>query len=170
CVAGTTEKPNSQFKKKEAVQIAQAMGQFASAAPITSMSIMLKVLEQAFTEVDIQPEDWDNLKKEAQANAQKGISTGQAPDGGAAPGGAPAPGGDPNAAIKQKLMSLPPQVKQKVVQMKQQGASDQQIKQFLMQQIGGGGGAPPQPAQGQPPAPQPQAQPQQPPQIAAQGA
>ncbi len=35
-VAGTTEKPNSIFKKKEAVQVAQAIGQFASAAPRTS--------------------------------------------------------------------------------------------------------------------------------------
>jgi hypothetical protein len=151
CVAGTTEKPNSLFKKKEAIQIAQSIGQFASAAPITSMTIMLKVLQKAFTEVNIQPEDWDMLKQEATANMQKGVSTGgQQPGGGAAPGGAE---GQPD--IKQQLMSLPDNVKQQVVQMKQQGASDDQIKQFLMKAVQGGGGAP-QPAPQQQAAPQPQ--------------
>lgn len=161
CVAGTTEKPNSIFKKKEAVQIAQAIGQFASAAPMTSMTLMLKVLEQAFTEVEIKPEDWDMLKQEAIANAQKGISTGgAAPGRGAAPGssGPTKPGGAPGTGtqgsqpgqgtqpgsqgasqdIQSKLLNLPPQVKQKVVQMKQQGVPDDQIAQFLLSQVQAG--------------------------------
>jgi len=46
-------------------------------APVTSMTIMLRVLEQAFSEVDIRPEDWDMLRKEAEAQMQKGVSTQQ---------------------------------------------------------------------------------------------
>lgn len=137
CVAGTTEKPNSIFKKKEAVQIAQTMGQFASAAPISSMTIMLRVLENAFTEVEIKPSDWDMLRQEALAQQRKGDSTGgaTAQDQGQPPGGG---GGD--QAIMQKLQSLPPEVKQQVVTMKQQGKPDQEIKAFLMQQLNGGSG------------------------------
>ncbi len=144
CVAGSTEKPNSMFKKKEAVQLAQAMGQFASAAPITSMKLMLRVLQQAFTEVVIKPEDWDQLEQEAAANAAKGNSTGMPGAPVAGQNGPTSAGG--GGDIKAQLMALPPEVKQQVVQMKQQGASDEQIKQFLMKQVGGGGGAPP-PAQ-----------------------
>jgi hypothetical protein len=135
CVAGSTEKPNSSFKKKEAVQIAQSIGQFASAAPVTSMTIMLRVLEQAFTEVNVRPSDWDMLREEAKAQMTKGTAM-QDPSAAPAPGSG---GGD----IQAKMMALPPEVKQKVVQMKQQGVPDEQIKAFLLQQVGGGGGAPP---------------------------
>lgn len=148
CVAGTTEKPNSIYKKKEAVQIAQSIGQFASAAPMTSMTIMLKVLEQAFSEVVIKPEDWDMLKAEAQATMQKGISTGggAASASGGQPGAAPESGaqGDGGAhALETQLQSLSPKDKQKVVEMKQQGKSDEEIKNFLLAKVGGSNGAKP---------------------------
>lgn len=144
-VAGTTEKKNSTFKKKEAIQVAQAIGQFASAAPVTSMKIMLKVLEQAFTEVVITPEDWANMDKEMQQQAQRGDST----------GGASAAGGG-GGGLEEQLMNLPPEIKQQVEQMAQQGKSPEEIKQFLMQQLQQGGGAPP--AASPQPAPQPQPQ------------
>lgn len=91
-VPGTSEKANSIFKKKEAVQVVQAIGQFASAAPATSMKVALRVLEQAFTEVVIKPEDWDMMEQEMMAQAQRGNSTGAS----AAPGpgqNQPSPGG-----------------------------------------------------------------------------
>jgi hypothetical protein len=98
------------------------------------MRIMLRVLEQAFTEVVITPEDWVQLEKEAEANLQKGVTTGGDPSQGG--------GGD----IKQQLMSLPPEIKQQAMQMKEQGMPDDQIKAFLMEAVqkqGGGQGAPP---------------------------
>lgn len=146
-VAGTTEKKNSTFKKKEAIQVAQAIGQFASAAPVTSMKIMLKVLEQAFTEVVITPEDWAAMDKEMQQQAQRGDST----------GGASAAGGGGGGGLEEQLMNLPPEIKQQVEQMAQQGAPPEQIKQFLMQQLQQGGGAAPAASQQQAPQPQPQA-------------
>lgn len=167
CVAGTTEKQNSVFKKKEAVQVAQALGQFVNAAPVTVTKLMLRVLESAFSEIVIHPDDWAQLQQEAVTQAQKGISTGQQPNGGAAPapgGGSPAGqppgGGGDNDAMKQALLSLPPQVKAQAVQMKQGGAPDEQVKAFLMralqaQQKQGGGDV--APALGKPPASQPNA-------------
>lgn len=124
-VAGSMEKPNSTFKKQEAVQIAQAIGQFAQAAPGTTLRVMLKVMEQAFTEVVISPEDWEAMDAEISANATKGVSTDQS--GGGAPQG--------DQQLIERLKQLPPEVQQKVVQMKQQGMPDEQIKAFLMQAL-----------------------------------
>lgn len=126
-VAGSMEKPNSVFKKKEAVQIAQALGQFAQAAPGATLEIMLRTFEQAFTDVVIKPEDWDRLRAEVQSHMQANT----APSGQAAPPGGG--GGD----LQAQLQNLPTEVKQRVVQMKQQGVPDQTIKQFLLQQLKG---------------------------------
>jgi hypothetical protein len=146
-VAGSMEKPNSVFKKKEAVQIAQAVGQFAQAAPGATLQIMLRVLEQAFTEVVIKPEDWQAITQEMQAKTAQGVGapqgTAQGPQ--SAQGGAPAQpgaqGGQPQQGaqgqnpIAQILANLPPEIKQQVVAMKQQGKTDQQIQSFLLQHV-----------------------------------
>ena len=138
-VPGTSEKPNSVFKKKEAIQVAQAIGQFASAAPMTSMKVALRVLEQAFTEVVIKPEDWDLMEKEMMANMQRGNSTGAAapPQPGQnqpGPGTGPPPPGGPGG-IPPELDKLPPEVKQQAMQMKAQGASPQDIMTFLQKAV-----------------------------------
>jgi len=127
-VAGSMEKPNSVFKKKEAVEIAQAVGQFAQAAPGATLRIMLKVLEQAFTEVVIKKEDWQALDAEIAAATQKGISTGAAPNGAAQA-----------TDLQAAAQNLPPEVKQQVVQMHKQGASDEEIIGFIQQQVKGQG-------------------------------
>lgn len=129
-VAGSMEKPNSVFKKKEAVQVAQAIGQFARAAPGASLTIMLKVMQDAFTDIIIKPEDWALLRQEVSASMRQGDSTTGAQ--GAAGGGT-----DPNQ-IKQMLMQLPPQMQQKVMQMHQQGMPADQIIAQVQQMMGGG--------------------------------
>ena len=164
-VPGTSEKPNSVFKKKEAIQVAQAIGQFASAAPMTSMKVALRVLEQAFTEVVIKPEDWDLMEKEMEMNMARGNSSGapappQPGQNGPPPGGGAPTGGAPGA-IPPELANLPPEVKAKVEQMHAQGAPPEAIAQFLQKVMammkGGGapapGGGPPTPNNG--PAPPP---------------
>jgi hypothetical protein len=154
-VPGTSEKPNSIFKKKEAVQIVQAIGQFASAAPVSSMKVALRVLEQAFTEVVIKPEDWDMMQQEMTMQAQRGNSTGapappkpgqNQPSGPALPGGAsggdggappspPHPGAAPptgaGGGIPPELANLPLQVKKQVEAMHSQGLPPEQIAQYL---------------------------------------
>ena len=169
-VPGTSEKPNSVFKKKEAIQVAQAIGQFASSAPMTSMKVALRVLEQAFTEVVIKPEDWDMMEQEMQANMARGNSTGapappQPGQNGPPPSGGPAgaQGAPPPGDIPPELANLPPQVKQHVMEMHQQGAPPQQIAQFLQKAVqathggapGGGGQPPPPPPPGAGPMDQP---------------
>jgi hypothetical protein len=143
-VPGTSEKPNSVFKKKEAIQVAQAIGQFASAAPMTSMKVALRVLEQAFTEVVIKPEDWDLMEKEMEMNMQRGNSTGAAAPPQPGQNGPPPGGGAPGGDIPPELANLPPEVKQQVEQMHAKGAPPEEIAQFLKAAIAkmGGSGAP----------------------------
>jgi hypothetical protein len=142
-VAGSMEKPNSVFKKKEAVQIAQAVGQFARAAPGATWTVMLRVLEQAFTEVVIKPEDWEMIRAEIGASLNKGVSAGAGVDGGAGqPGGQQ---GQPNPQdLRQQAMNLPPQIKAEVVQMYQRKVPPQQIAQFIQQAVAKSGQNPPQ--------------------------
>ena len=129
-VAGSTEKPNSTFKKNEAVKIAQAVGQFAQAAPGATLRIMLRVLQQAFTEVVITPEDWAALEAEVTANLSKGVSDGTGTGGGEPP---------------DELRNVPPDVKKQALAMKQAGKSDQEVLDFVKRQ--GQGRPGPQPAQ-----------------------
>lgn len=153
-VAGSMEKPNSIFKKKEATQIVQAIGQFAQAAPGATLKVILRVLEQAFTEVVIKPEDWAAIETEIAAK------TGQAPqpvpgDGAPPqPGPQPAPGAPPPGPqpgpqpgnLMEAMQNLPPELKQEVVQMRAQGVPPLEIVNKIMQAVKGGGqsGAPPQ--------------------------
>jgi len=127
---GSTEKPTSVFKKKEALEIAQAVGQFAQAAPGATLSIMLRVLSKAFTDVVIKPEDWNALGQEIQAQLNRGDSTGGANAG---PGGSPGGGeGDMRAQID----ALPDPIKQQIGKAIQGGASDQQVMQLIQQAVG----------------------------------
>ena len=125
-VAGSMEKPNSVFKKKEAVEICQAVGQFAQAAPGTTLRIMLKVLSNAFTDVVIKPEDWAALDAEIKANLNRGVSNGASSGG---------DGAQQQGDLRSQAQNLPPQIKQKIVQMKNSGASQQQLKQAILQAV-----------------------------------
>jgi len=73
--AGSIEKPTSVFKKQEAIQIVQAIGQFANSAPGVTLRVILKVLEKAFTEVVISKQDWEEIAQEVAAMQTKGVST-----------------------------------------------------------------------------------------------
>lgn len=131
-VAGSMEKPNSVFKKKEALEVSQVVGQFAKAAPGASLKIMLRVLQQAFTEMTIKKDDWTAIDQEVQANLSKGVSVPGEGGAGAAP---------PQQNMAAAAMNLPQQTKARIMQMKRQGASDQQILAFIQQQVNNGGAA-----------------------------
>lgn len=75
--AGSTEKPTSQAKKQEATQIIQMLGQFGTAAPMTVLSLVTRLLRSAFSKSLVTEEDLKKLEQEGQAAMQKGISTQQ---------------------------------------------------------------------------------------------
>lgn len=154
--AGSSEKPTSQFKKKEAIQISQAVGQFATAAPGATLKVVLKLLKGAFPEIQITDEDWASIDQEILSNLQRGISV----PGGAQPaakGGANAPqggaaaqrptdggsNGSQRGALQQQLEALPPEAKQEIMQQIRSGVPPQQA---LAPFIGGAKqNAPPKP-------------------------
>jgi hypothetical protein len=125
------EKPNSVFRKKEAIEVSQAVGQFARVAPGSVTKIMLGVLQKAFTEVAIKPEDWASIDQEVAASMQKGQPTGAGQPQAAGQSGQPA-GGD----MMQRAQAAPEDVKRKVEQMHAQGASPQDLMQFIQQATG----------------------------------
>ena len=149
------EKPNSVFKKKEAIQVAQAIGQFASSAPMTSMKVALRVLEQAFTEVVIKPEDWDLMEKEMEMNMagvtlqvllllRNRVRMVHLPEE-RLPVGLQVRVPLLLEVFLPSLANLPPEIKQHVEQMHQQGAPPQEIAMFLkaaVQKLQGAGGPP----------------------------
>ncbi len=59
-VGGSTAKPTSNAKRQEAVQVGQALGQFANAAPQVVL-VMLKLMEQSFEGINIKEEDWTQI-------------------------------------------------------------------------------------------------------------
>jgi hypothetical protein len=138
-VSGSMEKPNSVFRKKEAIEVAQAVGQFSRAAPGAVSKIMLRILEQAFTDVVIKKEDWEALDQEIQATMMKGQVQPGAPAGGGAsaqPGAPGQPGGDPRAEILARAKTLPQDKQQQVIEMSNSGAPPQNIIKFIQEQTG----------------------------------
>lgn len=76
-VAGSTEKPTSQYKKREAIEVAQILGQFASASPV-SIIVALRVFERSYTDVVITPEDWKMIEESIAGQLQGGGEGGNA--------------------------------------------------------------------------------------------
>ena len=127
-VGGSTQKPTSAAKKQEAVQVAQALGQFAKSAPKSTLIVALKMFEQAFDEIVITDEDWRMLRDETEA-AMNGT-------GDPAMAGQPQPGGgDPQQAMQaavQLLDSLPDNIRRAIGNALAQGASAEEIATELM--------------------------------------
>lgn len=148
--AGSSEKPTSKFKKEEAVQVAQSIGQFAKAAPGATLKVVLKLLKNAFPELSINDEDWNAITQEIEAQLQRGVSTQGAAQGptsgqpapqdpmtGGAPGGAPVGG----SQLEQLLMQLPPEIQQQVVQQVQAGVPAEEVLRPILEQLNGAGTA-----------------------------
>jgi hypothetical protein len=71
---GSIQKPTTQHKKEEALNIAQAIGQMGQAAPMTMLRIMIRLFEKAFSGMFVSEKDWKSLEQEGQANMTKGQS------------------------------------------------------------------------------------------------
>lgn len=128
-VGGSSQKPTSKIKKQEAVQMAQALGQFAQAGQGAVVLMMLKVMERAFDELTITEEDWKFLQATIMQSVQNSNPTGaEGAAGPGGPGGAPGqeapPTGSPDALLQQVatvIDQLPPQAKAALGKAMEQG-------------------------------------------------
>lgn len=111
--AGSTVKPTSEAKKKEAVNMMQVLGQFAGASPV-ALLVALRVAERAFDELVINKEDWEMIMQSIQQQMQAEA---------APPAGA---GGEGSDQIDQILASLAPEQKAKVVALIKGGMDPRQ--------------------------------------------
>lgn len=119
--AGSTEKPNSQGQKAQSLELAQILGQFASASPAI-LIVALKVLERSFPETAITDEERQFLMETMMMGLQQA---------GAGPGGEqsqqgtpPQEGGDEEQLkqeVAQRIQSLPPEAQQALQQLIEQG-------------------------------------------------
>jgi hypothetical protein len=77
--AGSMEKPTSNSKRKEAMQILQILGQFGGQLPGTIATIVLKIIKNFVQVGVITDEDFMKLEKELEAQMQRGVSVPQQP-------------------------------------------------------------------------------------------
>lgn len=123
---GSTEKPNSRGKKEQTLALAQALGQFANAAPGVII-VMMKMIERSFDEVVITDEEWNLINQTMMQSLMKagaGPNGEEQPEGEEPPIGEPTPPGTDGALadqIKQRLAALPPAAQQKLEELVQQG-------------------------------------------------
>jgi hypothetical protein len=141
-VGGSGKKPTSQAKKEEAIEVGQTLGQFVQVAPGPVLKIMLQVMQEAFDEITIRDEDWDEIiaavaqQTQEQAQGAQGAPQAQAPAQGQAAqagnGQQPQQGG---GGIDEILAQLPLEVKKQVIQAIQSGMPPQQALETAMQSI-----------------------------------
>lgn len=119
-VGGSTQKPTSQAKQQQALQMGDTLTKLAQFAPTVVMETIFTLLSDAFDELSLPPDAFERMKQEAVLAMQRGNST-QGAGGSPAPGGPqPAPGGAPQQdgmsgdqmqQIASLIDNLPPEAK-----------------------------------------------------------
>ena len=107
-IGGSTQKPTSEAKKQQALQISQILEKLAQFAPTVAITTILTLLEEAFDEVDIPDDAFEQMKEEVQLAMQRGNSTQGA---GSSPEGTMPQGGNELEQLAQAIDTLPPEVK-----------------------------------------------------------
>ncbi|RKX65843.1 MAG: hypothetical protein DRP42_04155 [Tenericutes bacterium] len=124
-VGGSTQKPTSDAKKQQAMELGQVLGQFVNAAPQAVTAVMLKMFERSFSEINIGEEDWQSINEQVNQQGQ---------------------GGD---QVTEMINKLPPEAKQALGKAIAQGVPVEaalekimQVAQQQEQQQPGGAGQP----------------------------
>jgi hypothetical protein len=125
---GSIAKPNSREKKKQALELAQILGQFANAAP-AAVIVMLKMIERSFDEFVINDEEWEMIHQTMMQSLQK-AGGGPGAEGGQPQEGAPQEPQEPQppesnagliAQVKERIAKLPAAAQAKLEELVQGG-------------------------------------------------
>lgn len=119
---GSTGKPNSREMKQQTIQLGQALGQFANAAP-AAVLVILKMFERSFPEFVIEDREWELIE---QTMMQSLMKAGAGPGGADQQGGTPPPangaqGGQADQQVRQRIEALSPEAKAQLEKMVQAG-------------------------------------------------
>jgi hypothetical protein len=139
---GSTAKPNSREKKKQALEMGQVLGQFANAAPATIV-VMLKMFERAFDEFVIEDQEWEMI---IQTMMQSLMKAGGGPQdqgqeqtdqGEQEPAsGTPVTDQGLMQQVKARIAALPPAAQQKLQELVQSGASPADALKQIENELG----------------------------------
>lgn len=153
-VGGSTQKPTSEAKKQQALNMGQVLGQFVNAAPQPVLLVMLNALRKAFSDV-IPDEQWRLLME--QIGGTPVMPTEEPTSEGGVAGAGAGAGSDPLQQVAQLLDQLPPEAKQALGMAVARGVPIAEALPRIMQMVQG---AAPQGAGGPPQAAPQQAEPQ----------
>jgi hypothetical protein len=117
-IGGSTQKPTSTVKKREAMEMGQILGQFASASPV-AIVVALKVFERAFDEITITAEDWEMVRKSIESQMQG--AGGEQPNA--------------NAQLEEVLRNMPPEAQQAVKAAVDRGVPPEKAVELVAQQM-----------------------------------
>lgn len=121
---GSTAKPNSREKKKQALEMGQVLGQFANAAP-ASIIVMLKMFERSFDEFVITDEEWQMITQTMMASLTKAGGgpggQGQGQEGQQEGQGQAVTNEEMMQRVKERIAQLPPAAQKKLEEMVQAG-------------------------------------------------
>lgn len=132
-VGGSTQKPTSEAKKQQALDMGQVLGQFVNAAPGHVLMVMLEAMRKAFNDV-IPDEQWkyalDGVKEMTQTAPPPGAGSASNDEG-----------GDMNAAVQQVTQlidQLPPEAKQALGTAMARGVPAMEAFTRIMEMVQGG--------------------------------
>lgn len=144
-VGGSTQKPSSEAKKQQALQMGQVLGQFVNAAPQPVLMVLLKTLRTAFGDV-IPDEDWQVIMTALQGGGSAQPTNGATEGGGGAETAGPPPDAasssgqqDPVAVLEQIVDSLPKEAKEALGAAMAQGVPVREALERIMQLVQSGG-------------------------------
>jgi hypothetical protein len=133
-VGGSSEKPTSIAKKKMAMEVGQVLGQFVGASPQATLTVMMKMFRQAFSDVIMDESDWDMIMQAvAQPPQQPGSGEG---------GGGEGDPTQPETGLKELVQQLPPEAQQAFMQSVEQGVPPEEALQKITQTLSGNNAQP----------------------------
>jgi hypothetical protein len=148
-VGGSTQKPTSQQRKQQAMELAEIFARFVQIAPLTAIQTTLQVLNSAFDEINLPPNLFEGLAAEVEAAMQRGNSTQGGGDGGSGDQSASTEGGNGGSAssddaeammaqVAEMIDSLPPEAKMALGQAMAQGAPVSEALPEVLAMVQGG--------------------------------
>lgn len=140
---GSTQKPTSNNKKQEVLQLMQILGQFAAASPV-AVVLAVKAASRAFSDsMDLDADDWEMLTQSMMQSVQNAMTQPQGE-------GAPSPDGgqgqpDPQQ-MEQLFQKLPPEAQKAVKNLVSHGMPPMEALKHVVEALGQNNG-PAQPIQ-----------------------
>jgi hypothetical protein len=127
-VGGSTQKPTSEAKKQQALQLADILSKFVEMAPSVVIGVIMDLFDEAFDELHLPPDAFQRIKEEATMALQRGNN-------------APPSGTTTSTDVAAQIDALPEEARQALGLALSRGASLREALPMILQaQQGNPGG------------------------------